>query len=288
MNLIGLMPVRNEAWILGLSARVALLYCDSLVILNHASTDRSAEIIAKISEENPGRVSVIKEPDPSWNEMEHRQKMLTCARVMGATHIMMCDADEIISGDVLPEIRKHILATLSERLLHLPIYNFRGTPDRYHATGIWGNRVASAAFLDLPCCHWKGDRFHHREPFGLSWTPYQPVAQGNGGIMHLWGVSERRLIARHALYKVTERLRWPSKPVAEIEQLYNYAIREAASQGFGAWTFKQAPESWWKPYERLMRHLHVDEVPWQEAEVRSLVAAHGRARFAGLDLFGVA
>jgi hypothetical protein len=37
-----------------------------------------------------------------------------------------------------------------------------------------------------------------------------------------------------------------------------------------------------------MKYLDVDAEPWQEAEVRRLVAEHGRETFAGLDLFGVA
>jgi hypothetical protein len=43
MKLIGLMPVRGEDWILGLSARAALMWCDELVILLHSCTDRINE-----------------------------------------------------------------------------------------------------------------------------------------------------------------------------------------------------------------------------------------------------
>jgi hypothetical protein len=37
-----------------------------------------------------------------------------------------------------------------------------------------------------------------------------------------------------------------------------------------------------------MKYLDVDAEPWQEAEVRRLVAEYGREKFTGLDLFGVA
>jgi hypothetical protein len=36
-----------------------------------------------------------------------------------------------------------------------------------------------------------------------------------------------------------------------------------------------------------MQHLHLDAEPWQEAECRKLIEQHGRAKFAGMDLFGV-
>ena len=36
MRLIAIMPCRNSDWILGLTARAALLWCDGIAILNHA------------------------------------------------------------------------------------------------------------------------------------------------------------------------------------------------------------------------------------------------------------
>lgn len=111
--------------------------------------------------------------------------------------------------------------------------------------------------------------------------------------MHLWGASERRLIAKHALYKVTERLRWPQKPRWIIDNEYSLAVYGSATAPltYGTpttWTYSPVPESWWAPYAHLMKYLDVDAEPWQEAEVRRLVAIHGRDKFAGLDLFGVA
>lgn len=287
MTIVAIMPVRSEGWVVGFSLRVALLWVDQVVLLNHASSDDTCERVRQIAIENPGRVHILADGNPRWDEMVHRQRLLEQARRVGATHIAMIDADEIVTGNVLPNIREHTKNTRPERILHLPIYNCRGSIERYHATGIWGNRVVSVSFADQPEASWHGDRFHHREPFGLRWTPYQPVAQANGGILHLWGVTERRLVAKHALYKCTERLRWPQKPVAEIEQTYNLAIKESCSAPFGAWTFKDTPESWLGPYRRLMEHLSVNDDPWQEGEVRRLVSQYGPHHFAGLDLFGV-
>jgi hypothetical protein len=50
------------------------------------------------------------------------------------------------------------------------------------------------------------------------------------------------------------------------------------------------PESWWAPYENLMQYLDLSEdtEPWQQTEVKRLIAEHGREKFVGLDLFGVA
>jgi hypothetical protein len=144
------------------------------------------------------------------------------------------------------------------------------------------------AFKDSPGLHWAGDTFHRREPQGNRLQSFCPIAQGEGGVMHLWGASERRLLAKHALYKCVERLRWPEKSVRDIDFQYSQCVKGGLRENPRDWTFADVPESWWKPYEHLMKYLDVDAEPWQEAEVRRLVAEHGRETFAGLDLFGVA
>lgn len=295
MNLVGLIPARNEDWVLGLSARVALKWCDSIVIQNHASTDGTSSIILDLVQEFPGRVVLDVRPAPDWHEMSHRQAMLAWARanageVTAATHIAIIDADEILTGDLLSHIKDVVRALGAGVMLQLPGYNLRSGIDRYHQNGVWGQRWFSVAFKDINTASWKGDKFHAREPDGVSWAPWRPVKQGRGGVMHLWGASERRLIAKHALYQITETLRWPAKDHDTIRREYSQSIygRPWIGETQKNWAFIDAHPSWWAPYADLMRYLDVDAEPWQEAEVRRLVAEHGHARFAGLDLFGIA
>lgn len=300
MKLVALMPVRNEAYVLGLSARVALRWCDAIVIGLHACTDESERIVQDLQEEyNRGgdlRVFGFPMPEEKWDEMEQRQKLLKAARLMGATHIAIVDADEVLSGNLL-QINMFGQGALMDRhcgippghILQLPGYNLRNGIHQYHANGLWGNRWFDVAFADDPALHWSGDRFHHRAPMGRHLNPYRPIAHGYGGVLHLWGADERRLRAKHALYKVTERLRWPHQHPFLVDRMYSWAIKGGVPhETADKWTFADIPATWWAPYADLMQYLHVDAEPWQEAEVRRLVAEHGRERFAGLDLFGVA
>jgi hypothetical protein len=123
---------------------------------------------------------------------------------------------------------------------------------------------------------------------GLALNQWRTVAQGAGGVMHLWGLSERRLVAKHAAYKMIETLRWPNKSRAEIDRMYSQAFDPGANRQFEQqWRYERVPEEWWQPYEPLLRHLHADAEPWQESMCRDLYAKHGPARFKGLNLFGV-
>jgi len=282
MRLIGMMPVRNEAHVLGLSARAALRWVDELLILVHASTDGTDRIAKDLTAEFPNRAFVCFDADPKWREMEHRQHLLTGARQRGATHFAIIDADEILTGNLIGCIRGQIEQLRPGHILQLPGYNLRGSIHRYHSTGVWANRFFSMAFRKDDKANWCGDRFHHREPAGFENAPCRPIMHGQGGILHLWGSDERRLVARHALYKVTERVRWPEKPVADIEALYNMAIKDPG------WKYADADPSWWEPYADIAHHLNYEGEPWQMDECRSLVAEHGAEYFAGLDLFGIA
>lgn len=296
MKLIGMMPVRNEDWCLGLTLRAALLWCDEVVVLLHACTDRSQSIVREIFFESGERITIMHADGERWDEMTQRQMMLETARKRGATHLAIIDADEILDGNMATmastgRFKDIVFGTPENAILELPGYNLRGGIQQYHSNGVWGNRWFSTAFVDAPDLGWSGDRFHHREPGPRKLSPYQPIPQGQGGVMHLWGSSERRLIAKHALYKVTEHTR-KMHHVTWIDREYSLAIHgdpQQASYGTPAtWTYSPVPDSWWAPYAHLMKYLDVDKEPWQEAEVRRLVAEHGRDKFSGLDLFGVA
>ena len=282
MRLVGIMPVRNEAWVLRASLRVALEWCDAVVVLIHESTDESEEIAIGLGVEHYPRVVVIG-ADGDWREMEHRQGLLESARALDASHIAMIDADEILTGN-LWRLTKELAETLPPHvMLELPGYNLRGSLSRFHCTGIWANRWFATCFQNLPELNWSGDRFHHRAPMGAQWRTFRPIQQGEGGVLHLWGASERRLVAKHALYKITERLRWPAKDSETINQQYNLAIREPE---FQPWRYAAVPPGW-LPSD-MAALIDVDAEPWQEAECRRLVAQHGASAFRGLDLFGVA
>jgi hypothetical protein len=283
MKLVGLMPCRNEAHVLGLSARVALKWCDELVIGFHACFDASLEIHQVIRREG-GRIRGLHSPGESWTEMQHRQQLLEYARGRGATHIAIIDADEILTGNLIPSIRAMVEACPRETILTLPGYNMRGGIERYHSNGIWGRRWFSTAFADDPRLHWacEGYDHHHREPRGVPLNTFRPVRQGTGGVMHLWGVPEERLKQKHRFYRISERLKYPSKPSSEIEAMYSMAEQGRPSDRPEGWTYAPTPAEWWEPYADLMKYLDVDADPWQRAWCDEQIAKHGREHFAGL------
>lgn len=281
MHLIAIMPARNESWVIGLSLRVALKWCDEVVVLDHASTDDTPAIVSEVADENPGRVHILIENNPEWAEMAHRQRLLESARGRGATHIALVDADEVLCGDMLPVIRQEIESLGPGQLIHAAMPCTWRSLDQYRVgRSIWANRFDLAlAFGDRRDLLWRaanGYDHHHREPYGAQLA--RRLYAGSG-VMHLQFASWRRLTAKHRAYKIMERLKYPDKPVAEIDRTYSLALDERGL------CLADAPESWWEPYRSILGHVDLNAVPWQEAECERLLALHGRDRFAGLDLF---
>ena len=289
MKIVGLMAARNEEWCLGLTARAALMWLDELVILDHASTDGTSKIIDEVSHETE-RVSRIAVRNPLWEEMKHRQMMLDIARDRKATHICYIDADEILTGDLLRtelgriNIRHMFRSIPPASILEIPWLALRGSIGQVHVSGPWADsQVASFGFEDSPKLHWSsaergGYDFHHRAPMGKPLIPWQPLGGANplvtqkreSGLMHLQFVSGRRLRAKQYLYQLTERLRWPDRePVRVVRERYSLAV-------YGQRTPSPLPptglgpvpsmESWWGPYQHLMKYFHPHMEPWQLAE----------------------
>jgi Glycosyl transferase family 2 len=301
MNIVGLCPVRNESWCIGLTLRAALMWMDSVVVLNHASTDNSNEIIHEVGAENKNRVHVIIERDPVWAEMQHRQKMLELARYLKATHIACVDADEILSANLLPAIRGMFEACPPGRILQIPWLALRGSLDRVHISGPWADgQNVTTGFVDSPELHWSnasmtGYDHHHRHPFGRYMLPYTPVLPGNtvaartAGLLHLQFLSQRRLAYKQLAYCLIEKIRWPGRDSdSVIRRRYSLAVYGShdGPNPSMAETLGPAPYAeWLAPYGDLMKHLDIDAEPWQKANCEKMLYENPGIE-KGLDDFG--
>lgn len=284
MRLVGTMATRNEDWVIGASLRIALMWLDDVVVLQHACTDRTAEIVSEIAREHPGRVHVLVEESQEWAEMAQRQRMLDHARGLGATHIAVVDADEVLSGNLLPVIREEAKQIPPGGYMSVGMPCMWRALTRYRVgQSVWSNRHdLMLLFRDTPGLKWQkrnGYDHHQRAPQGSRQVAV--MRGGNGGVMHLQFAPWRRLVAKHAGYKCLERLKYPDKPVAEIDRMYSLALDESGIQ------LADAPDAWWEPYRDLMPLIDLNAEPWQERYVRDMVREHGMGRFSGLNLYGV-
>lgn len=274
------MCCRNEDWVVGISLRAALIWNDSAVVLMHACTDGTASIVAEVEKEYPGRVIAVEVSDPAWKEMEHRQLALQTARALGATHMTVADADEILCGDLLPCIRGQIEGLKAGTFLGIPMKNLHRSILQYRADhSPFGSMSGTMlAFADAPHLGWsaKGGYDHHsRAPHGATMRK-AGILKTESGLMHLQFANWRRLVAKQKAYRVLERIKYPAKPVSQIEALYSLSTDERGLK------LRTVPDQWWEPYVHLLQYLDLDRAPWQESYVSEMIAAHDPSYFNGL------
>ena len=287
MKLIGLSFVRNEQWVLGLTLPAAMTLLDELVVIDHESSDRTPEIIAELARAFPGRIH----PE-SWagdyHEVGMRQKALDVGRQRGGTHFYWLDGDEVLTANLVARVRQWVGELSPGQVLELPWLAMWASLDRFRDDdSVWTNNFKAFAFADSESIAYRTDgdgyHLHLQTPRGRSGRPFRPLPdQAQGGVMHLQFANQRRLIAKHAWYKMFELLRFPGRRTpAEIDVLYSQAVDPAGVR------LADVPSGWWAGYERFRQAVRLDETPWHEEEIRRMWVEHGSAAFAGLNLWGL-
>lgn len=278
MKLVGLMPARNEDWILRASMEAALRWVDHLVFLDHASTDESCPI-ASVLAVSTNRVTIIPwEDGEHWAEMDARQKSLDVARELGATHCAIIDADEILTHNNLAWVRGWFEGLQPRECLDVPMIAPWGGLDAYSPQT---SGVITLGFADAPDLCWKPsgkERYHHhqRPPHG---SREHVRAKCAGGIFHLQFAARERMTWKHRHYLMTERICWPMYDVAGLNEKYHWWTRPPHGENL-----RPIPAAWWGDYDRAA--IVLDGESWYAAECRELARKHGSETFRGLNLFG--
>lgn len=288
MKLTALMIVRNEQWVLGCSLRVALRWCDEVVILDHGSHDATPDIIADVYREHPRRVHTIRgRATDGWLEQTQRQQVYATAIAHGATHVAVVDADEVPTGNLLARDGEALRWSITTGELPPGFIASHWMPNLWRSLDQYRPDASAGevrlGFAHHPSLHWAprqdGYHLHARYPMGSLgfWNP-APGWHG-GGIMHLQFADWRRHCAKNAWYRMVERLQHPDKrSVAATNELYDWPFRgESAAPLVGC------PSAWWDGIDER-RYITLGEKPWHEDEIERLVAVHGPAPFEGVDL----
>lgn len=279
MKIIGMMLARNEDWIIGYSARVALRWCDQLVVMLHNTTDRSEEILSEL---DPKRVIVLHRKTEEFDEMDLRQQMFKAARNLPyASHFAIIDADEVLSSNLTASIRQHIRRLEPGELLELPMLPAYGKTDIRHDASIWCSSWLTVAFRDKGDLCWKdrnGYHHHNRPPKG-SHRSKRSHLELPGGVFHYQWADDDRLTAKHVWYRMQELLRWPERETpAQLNKKYDQALIPPDA-------YMSIPYPWVVGYcELIADYLHIGRKSWYVAEIEKMLENHGRDKFLGLDL----
>lgn len=276
MRIIGLMVLRNEAWVIGASLRAALKWLDGVAILLDRCTDRTVNIIQEVARET-GADILVSETDAAehWDEMHHRQKNLEDARTMQGTHYAIIDADEILTHNNLEHVRGWFESLKDGEVLDVPMIAPWKSLDVYspHTRG-----VITLGFKDKLGMGWapRGEeQYHHhnRPPHGAT---NRISIEAEGGVMHLQFAAWDRFIAKHRHYLMTELLRW-EYPATELNAKYSWWAYPPHGTDL-----MPIPPKWWGDYQR--DKISLSHSVWYERDIRRMLREYGADRFSGLQL----
>jgi hypothetical protein len=305
MKIVATIPTRNSGWSIGFTARAALMWCDAAVIMDHATSDPlTATVLADLNREYPHRITILYDNDSNWNEMDQRDRMLTCARgYHQATHVALLDDDELVTGNLIPRMRGWCESLAENWALELPQINVRRGIDTMHTKGVWAEQHTLTVFRDDPRYHWKaagdGYQHHHRGPAGALFRNFRGCQRKDGGLIHLQMASEERLRYKQWHYQLSDYLRWPERRTPEqLRQYYSLSVYGfvplVRPTTYNSWRFAKemtglgpVPATWWEPYRDILKHLHLDAEPWQRAACREIMEQHPELADAGFDDFGM-
>jgi glycosyltransferase involved in cell wall biosynthesis len=156
MKIHGLCIAHNEADVLGQTTRHLLEHgVDALTIINHRSTDGTAEVLEELGTRYPGRLEVWRRDDRYYRQQPLTNELAQAARAGGADWLLPFDADEywiprrhttlraaFASADYagVDTLRARVYHHLSWRrrppqAAHLPKVAIRATPVRHFLCG---------------------------------------------------------------------------------------------------------------------------------------------------------
>lgn len=264
MKLVSLTICRNSAWSIGPVIRHALKYCDSAVVLTHACTDQTLNILRRFDD----RVTIMQTVDEEWDEMHHRQMTLNYGREIGGTHFLILDDDEMLTNNLVPHIRERAERLQPKQIMRQPMRCCWRSLDQYRSD--CGNPFSqcwkSVIFADAPDLYWEdedGYQHHHTHPYNSVEARWD--APQGGGWLHFQHANWRRLVAKQTWYMCMELCRY-----GVIRANYHGTMDETGLQT------TPVPPEWWSP---LRDKIKLTAEPWQVRDIRRMVTERGEDFF---------
>jgi Glycosyl transferase family 2 len=274
MKVIGLMPVRNEAWVLRHSLSCLSGFCDVVFVHDQSSQDASRDICRDFP-----KVHLISSDEADICERA-RFRLLDAAREYdGNNLIWFNDADELVS----PSSMRRFLAASSPHepgtVVECLFYTLWKTPRRYRNDfTLYRPHLKAMAFVDDRSTDYdRSTDFPLHVPRVPIEHPARIVTATEVRVLHLqWTVWERNQM-KQAWYRCSELLNH-NKPASEINALYSIAF-----DAIGIKT-TAVPSAWVE--DVTFPDVSVNHDPsWHEREILSWFNVYGVERFEPLEIW---
>jgi glycosyltransferase involved in cell wall biosynthesis len=276
VKIIGLVPVRNEAWVLPHSLASLSGFCDVVIVSDQNSDDESREICRRFPK------VVLLESAECRISTQVRWQLFDAARQYDGCNLLWCtDADELVS----PNAARDFFATRQDALkpatiiecLFVHLWHSSNRYREYH----WGYapHFKPLAFVD--------DRrmdYDRSRPSSIH-EPRVPVESagsvlraGELHVLHLQWLLAGRTQMRQAWYRCREWL--DGKPAGAINEYYSTTLPDPRVRT------AEMPAAWAEGLS--FPDLAIDREPsWNERDILAWFDEHGPTFFEPLEIWHV-
>lgn len=284
MKIIGVIPVKNDAWFIEKAALSLAAWADYVIIFDELSTDGSELIYKKL--ENIHNIEVIRNrPKFDFNTPDLRNYMLGYARKYeGKNLIIELHADEIMSAKILePGMRDKLLADLKPGdALMLRWTTLWKSPTHYrNDSSVWTNNHCWFGYVDDRNVQFTGPVFHGpRAPESfLQSKKAIPALE----VMHYQFVNLANERSKQALYQIFECNHYPERNIEWINKRYAVAFDERWMRLEKIDPEKISP--WVKRGISLLDEYTDSELNWRDIEVLKNFEKYGVDKYKNLNIW---
>lgn len=274
MKVIGLMPVRNEEWVLRHSLSALSSFCDVVIVHDQRSDDRSREICREFP-----RVVLIEAHEAGVCEQARRGLLDAARHYDGHNLLWWSDADEIVSPSLVTRFLNESGRTLAAgTAIECLFYHLWGRVDRYRDDGSqYQPHWKSIAIVD-------DRRFDFDRSLTLPLHEPRVAAQTRAvraaavPVFHLQWLLPRRNQIKQAWYRCRELM--DGRPSTEINRRYSIALPAPRART------SPVPPEW--VADITFPDATIDRDPsWQERDVLKWFDERGVEFFEPLEIWHV-
>lgn len=277
MQLIALMPVRNEARILSTTLKCLDQFCDQIIISDHSSTDSTREIAKEFS-----KVTLIHNTTPVGGAEHGRPAMFDVARQFDGNNLLLClDADEIAP----PALFSGLKAAISEQYSPGTFFKlwwvqlWRSLNFYRDDQSVWSrNYIPMMLYDDRRQNHWGERHFLHGGRLPSIAEPSCLIQLENFPVLHLqWAYWERTQF-KQAYYRMLEFVRAGFRDAQAINAKYAITLGDE-NEGLAP-----VPEVWLEGITFPPDLMDLQPC-WHYDDIVSLFEQYGLARFEPLQIW---
>jgi hypothetical protein len=278
MKIIGLMPVRNEEWVLSHSLASLSSFCDVILVNDQSSEDASREICRRFPK------VVLLESEEARVCEQARWELLDAARGYDGHNLLICiDADELLAPRLMERFFENHRGDLRPgTVLECMFYQ------------LWGDAAHYRNDYTMYRPHWKQMAFVDDRRVDYDRSERLPLHQPRVAVMddavvlrapelpflHLQWLIVNRNQMKQAWYRCRELLDGV-KSAAEINRRYSIALPTPRVK------VSPVPPEWIE--DLTFPDLAIDlEASWQERDILGWFEEYGPAHFERLEIWHIA